>query len=88
MTKRELRRFFFVLGVTAAMHAAVLFLPFRIVVLGSYESPLNAYIVTSVPVLWSFIVYLFFRSPPERAIAYLSLAMSIFWFMSVGNIRT
>jgi hypothetical protein len=75
-------------AITVSIHASILLSPMRIVALRSSDSGLDQYLVLLVPAVWSIFIFLRYRHPSERTVAYCSLAATVIWFASVGSIRT
>jgi hypothetical protein len=75
-------------AIAGTIHVSVFLSPFRIASLSSGASLLFPYLVVSVPAAWALYMLFRYRTRGERAVAWISLGLSVLWFMSVGFVRT
>ena len=75
-------------AITVSIHLSILLSPIQIVELRSGLLPIEQYLVLLVPAIWSIFIFLRYRNPGERVVAYCSLAATVLWFVSVGFIRS
>ncbi|PWU21255.1 MAG: hypothetical protein C5B50_02100 [Verrucomicrobia bacterium] len=75
-------------AITAAIHLMIYLSPVPIVALRPGDPGILQYSILSVPAIWSIFIFLRYRQRSCRAVAYSSLATTVLWFLSVGNIRT
>ena len=87
-TIQRSRRWPYLAAITAAIHASIFFSPIPIVELRSGDPAYRQYLLLLVPAIWSIFIFLRYRHPSERNVAYVSLAVTVLEFLSVGNIRT
>ena len=71
-----------------AIHLTIYLLPIPIVALHSGDTGIRQYSVLLMPLAWSIFIFLRYRHPSERAVAWCSLAMSALWILAVGSIKT
>jgi hypothetical protein len=75
-------------AVSIAIHVTIYLLPIPIVALHSGDSGIRQYLVLLMPLAWSVFIFLRYRHPTERAVAWCSLAMTALWILAVGSIKT
>jgi|SRR5665213_329975 len=75
-------------AITAAIHGSIFLSSIPIVDLRPGDPAIEQYLVLLVPAVWSVFIFLRYRHPSERVVAYCSLTMTVLWFASVGSIRS